>query len=452
MRTWSRLQAIALIVVMLLMSTGCVTQGHPARNELPTAADLGLPEQSLLAMPMRRQPVRGWRTGAATLGLDSKARIRYSPIHNIGDRAIFLAMSQEEGWVIGIDVSNGHRLFEPVGLGKHESAEALLNSACFANGPKMVACLRGGPEPDVRTHAWVIDTETGALVYEGPTDLKWSMPKADPAVQQLGDYLVATVDDQGVYGIGTHAELTWHVPGTGSVSFPEDDASDAPAPVLAVASRLGEPDVVFSLVDGKVLSPRMPAGEKARRAVVYPDGFAYQRERNYIDTGITFFDNAGREQGRLDGEAELLSASAVIPVARTDDADRILTITGKPLLELSNQKLMPYTRLAGTTLLVSTDEDHRLWRQYDLRTGDEAKTCNNEALWYSYIGSSGDDVVVTGGGRNTKALAQAIDLTTCENLWSMPGSTEAEAKDIWRVNTTLVLRVNNELSSLVPPD
>jgi len=77
-------------------------------------------------------------------------------------------------------------------------------------------------------------------------------------------------------------------------------------------------------------------------------------------------------------------------------------------------------------------------------------TCNNEALWYSYIGSSGD-IVLTGGGR-TPVLAQAIDLTTCETLWTLPGSTESEAKDLWRVNETPILRVNNQLSSLVSPD
>ncbi|MEW2479648.1 hypothetical protein AB0876_08635 [Mycobacterium sp. NPDC049093] len=447
--TRSRLTTATLVVLMLL-TAGCVVDGQPVRNKLPTAEELGLPEQARLAMPMQRQPVRGWRIGAATLGLDAKAHIRYSPIRNVGDRAIFLAMTTADWSVIGIDVSNGHKLFEPVRLGRHESAEGMLASACFANGPKMVVCLRGHTPQDAPTHAWVIDTDTGALLYDGPTDLRSSMPKADPAVQQLGDYLVATVDDRGVYGVGPRAELTWHVPGTGLVDFPTDDASDVPAPVLAVASRLREPDVVFSVADGKVLTPKVPAGEEVRRAVVYPDGFAYQRQLDYKDTGITFFDNAGTEKGQFDGAAELLSGSEVIPVARTADADRVLTMAGKPLLELSDPKLMPYTRLAGTTLLVSTDEDRRMWRQFDLRTGEEAKTCDNEALWYSYIGSSGD-VVVMGGGR-TLALAQAMDLTTCEILWTLPGSTDDEAKDLWRVNTTLVQRVNNELSSLVPPD
>ncbi|MGV0743294.1 hypothetical protein [Mycolicibacterium sp. XJ870] len=449
--SWSRLMAAVLVVAALLSSTGCVVDGRPVPDKLPTAAELGLPEQALLAMPMRSQPVSGWKIGAATLGLDPNAHIRYSPIGNIGDRAVFLAMTAQDWSVIGIDVSNGHKLFEPVRLGRHESAEAMLASACFANGPKMVVCLRGGTEPDAPTHAWVVDTDTGGLLYDGPTELNWSMPKADPAVQQLGDYLVATVDDQGVYGVGPHAELTWHVPGTGFVSFPKDDDRDVPAPALAVQSRLREPDVVFSLADGKILTPTVPAGEEIRRVAVYPGGFAYELRRGTTGAGVAFFDNEGHQQGRLDSEASLLTGSEVVPLAQTDTEDRVLTVAGKLLLELAKSKLMPYTRLAGTILLVSTDEDRRIWRQFDLSTGEEGNTCDNEALWYSYIGSSGD-VVVMGGGRNTRALAQAIDLATCETLWTLPGSTDSEAKDVWRVNTTLVLRVNNELSSLVPPD
>jgi len=35
---------------------------------------------------------------------------------NDGDRALFLAMTVQEAWVIGIDVGSGHKLFEPVWL------------------------------------------------------------------------------------------------------------------------------------------------------------------------------------------------------------------------------------------------------------------------------------------------------------------------------------------------
>lgn len=458
LRSWVRLIMAMVVVVALLTATACVIDGRPVRDEspptaeldLPTAAELGLPQQSLLADPMRRQPVPGWTISAAELGLDSKAQIRYSPIGNIGDRAMFLAMTAQDWSVIGIDVGSGKRLFEPVRLGRHESAEAMLASACYLNGPGMVLCLRDPTGTESVAHVWVIDTATGKLLYDGPTDLRIPPNKHHPTVHQLGDYLVATVADHGVHGIGRRADLTWHVPGDGLLSFPDDDDLDVAPPALAVQSRMREPDVVFSLSDGKVLTPSVPTGEEVGRAFVYPGGFAYELQRDpFTGTGIAFFDNEGRQQGRLDGEAHLLTGSEVTPMAQTDSADRVLTVAGKPLLELPKSKLMPSTRLAGTTLLVSTDEDHRIWQQFDLRTGSEGATCDSEELWYVYIGTSGD-VVITRGGR-TLGLAQAIDLTTCEILWTIPGSTDSEAKDIWRVNTTLVLRVNNELSSLVPP-
>jgi hypothetical protein len=53
-------------------------------------------------------------------------------------------------------------------------------------------------------------------------------------------------------------------------------------------------------------------------------------------------------------------------------------------------------------------------------------------------------------GRRTPA--EAYDLATCDKLWSLPGSTQGEAKDVWKVNTTLIQRSNDELSSLVAPN
>ncbi|UAK57899.1 hypothetical protein LTT02_20855 [Mycolicibacterium smegmatis] len=419
-------------------------------DDLPTADKLGLPQQSLLTEPMRRQPVPGWTVEAADLGLQTKDRIRFSPIGNDGDRALFLAMTVQEAWVIGIDVGSGHKLFEPVWLGNHGSAEALLATVCHLNGASMVLCLREDPLAKPPARAWVIDTATGELIYDGPTELRQSQTDGHPILQRLGDHLVALVDGQGVHGIGERAELTWHVIGTGSLTYPDDDSDVAP-PDLAVQSRLREPDVVFSVADGTVLTPAIPAGEQVRRAAVYPGGFAYELARDHsTGAGIAFFDDKGRQTGRLDGEAKLLTGSEALPMAQLANQDQILSVTGTPLLSLPKSTLLPYTRLAGTTLLVSTDEEHSAWQQFDLRSGDSGVTCNNEALWYSYIGSSGD-IVLTGGGR-TPVLAQAIDLTTCETLWTLPGSTESEAKDLWRVNETLILRVNNQLSSLVSPD
>jgi hypothetical protein len=39
------------------------------------------------------------------------------------------------------------------------------------------------------------------------------------------------------------------------------------------------------------------------------------------------------------------------------------------------------------------------------------------------------------------------DLATCDKLWSIPSSVQ----DVWRVNTTLIERINDEMFSLVAP-
>ena len=452
-----RAATAALLVIALPAITGCVTDGRPVRGEPPpatsnksgqSATELGLPEQFLLDIPLRRKPVPGWTHNAVDLGMRSGAGIRYSPIGNDENRGIFLANSAREWWVFGVDVADGSRLFEPVWLGPHDDAEAIMASACFLNGPTMAVCLRDDADAQRRNHAWVIDTRTGRLVYDGATGLTWKRDVGDPYVERVGQYLVATVNGVGVYGVGQQAELTWHVPGTGSMTFPLDDELDVAAPVVAVQSRLRGPDVVFSLTDGAVVTPQLAPGESVQRAVAYPGGFAAElRSGSSATVGIAFFDNDGRARSRVVGAAQLRSGSDILPVIQTDTDDRVLTIAGKPLLELSKSVLYPRTRLAGTTLLISTDEERRTWRQFELGTGHEGAVCDREELGYGYIGS-GEDVVVTSGSRSP---AEGVDLATCETLWALPGSTRTSTTEVWRVHTTLVHRVGDRLSALVAP-
>ena len=82
-----------------------------------------------------------------------------------------------------------------------------------------------------------------------------------------------------------------------------------------------------------------------------------------------------------------------------------------------------------------------------LEGGASGKTCEIESLGYSYIASHGQVAVLSGN----ETPAHGYDLTTCDKLWSLPGSTQSEAKDVWKVNTTLIQRVNDELFSLVAP-
>jgi hypothetical protein len=98
--------------------------------------------------------------------------------------------------------------------------------------------------------------------------------------------------------------------------------------------------------------------------------------------------------------------------------------------------------------LVSTDAEHRVWQQYDLRTGEAGKTCEGESLWTYYIASDGDVVVALDEG---DGLIHGVDLTTCDVLWSVPGSAPNEAKEVWKVHTTLIQRTDDKIFSLVAP-
>jgi hypothetical protein len=104
-------------------------------------------------------------------------------------------------------------------------------------------------------------------------------------------------------------------------------------------------------------------------------------------------------------------------------------------------------RLIGSRFYVATDADHRVWQQFDLSTGAAGKTCEGHSLGYQYIASDGEVAVAL----TDQTPAQGIDLATCDMLWSLPGSAPNEAKQVWKVNTTLVQRINDRLFSLVAP-
>lgn len=127
--------------------------------------------------------------------------------------------------------------------------------------------------------------------------------------------------------------------------------------------------------------------------------------------------------------------------------DRVFTLDGRQLLKLPPSVLRPWVRLIGTRLFVSTDPDNRTWQQFDLRTGEAGKTCEGDSLGAYYIASDGEVAVALGD----RTPAEGIDLTTCETLWSIAGSAPGEAKEVWKVNTTLVQRTDDRLFSLVAP-
>ena len=142
-----------------------------------------------------------------------------------------------------------------------------------------------------------------------------------------------------------------------------------------------------------------------------------------------------------------MTRSLDLPTVRSASSDRIFTIDGRRLLELPPSDPSPDARLIGSRFYISTDPDHRVWQQFDLATGKAGKTCEGDSLGYRYIASDGGVAVA----RSDRTPAQGIDLATCDILWSIPGSAPNEAKEVWKVNTTLVQRTDDRLFSLVAP-
>lgn len=134
-------------------------------------------------------------------------------------------------------------------------------------------------------------------------------------------------------------------------------------------------------------------------------------------------------------------------MTETESSDIVLTLDGRKLLEIPRAETMTYARLIGTKLFITTDQSQRNWRPYDLRTGASREMCNTDALGFNYIASDGNVAVAIGD----TTPAHAIDLQTCRPLWSIAGSTRTTVNEVWKVNTTLVQRTNDELFSLVAP-
>jgi hypothetical protein len=442
LRRW-RVPGVMLVVLAVALATvsfviGRKIEGQPQADSLP-----GIPIQQLLTSSMRQQPVPGWKLTVAQLGLPPGTVVR--PVGNVGDRGLFLGITDEGWWMMGIDVGTGQRLFGPVRLGPADNAS---DFNCFVNGPNMALCLRQHADPDAPARAWVVDTEGGKLIFDGTTDMRIAPSSNHPQLQQVGDYVVAEVSGEGIHGVGTHAELTWLVPGDGLLSsqFNQWSRDNSPSN-LAVQHSAGSVDVVFSVVDGAVLKPSVPQDQKLGRAIVYPGGFGYEYTTGDQLDRVAFFDTFGKELSRPELVGTLRIGSLDVPMVETESNDVVVTLDGRQLLELPKSVLMPYARLIGTKLFVTTDEEHGSWRQFDLRTGDAGNTCQGDTLGYQYIASDGEVAVAL----TADTPAQGVDLSSCDALWSVQESAPNEAQEVWKVDTTLVQRTDDTLFSLVAP-
>jgi hypothetical protein len=445
-RWWIVGAVLSVVGVAAVTPIVFLTAPKPTGQSQP-APPLGIPAQELLTSSMRKEPVPGWKTSSETLGFPPGTIPKV--IGNIGDNGYFLGITGTGWWLVGVDVSTGRRSFPPVELGRSDHA---LGFNCFVNGPTMVLCLRQDRDPAKPARAWVVDTERGTLMFDGASDLRLSTTRNQPLVEQRGNYAVATVNGEGVHGIGSRSELTWFVAGGGIIAQEKNWEHDAnPQPlVVQGGANSSTTDIVFSVADGRVVKPEVPPGARFGKAMVYPNGFGYEYSAtgDFFSDQVAFFDESGKTLSRPDFKGTILDGSREIPMVQTPSADMVLTLEGRKLLELPKSTAMPYTRPIGERLFIETGgERESSWRQYDLRTGASGKTCDIEGLGYYYIASDGAVAVLTGDGD----VARGFDLSTCDELWSLPGETQSEGKDVWRVNTTLVQRVNDELFSLVAP-
>lgn len=434
------------LFVIAAIVVGCTTDGHPAsETDGPHQVELDLPVQTLLTSSMTEQPIPGWTNTVAELELPAGTVVR--PIGNVGNRGVFLGITDEGWWLLGIDVSSGVRAFGPTRLGPAGDA---TDFNCFVNDPPMVLCVRQGPDLGEPSTAWVVDTNSGKVTYDGPTDLRVAQAQDQPRLEQIGDFAIATVRGKGVYGVGPRAELTWFVPGDGNLPTQfTTDVRDVTASELAIQGSGAHGDVVFSVIDGRVVKPDLPQGIQLGQAVVYPGGFGYEftPADDFTTERVAFFDDRGQKLSEPTSNGTLEIGSLDLPMVRTKSSRVVLTLDGQQILQLPVSFPAAEARLIGSRLYVSVDPDHQEWQQFDVRTGEAGQTCEGDSLGPYYIASDGEVAVAMGGD----GPARGVNLTTCDVLWTIPASASNEAKEVWRVHTTLIQRTNDQLFSLVAP-
>lgn len=416
---------------------------------------------------MREQPIPGWRTPVTALGLPDVAIFGTADapadsdpfIGSVGNHGYFLTSSpgtpDRRWWLIGLDVRTGNQLFSPVPI---EAGSRFPN--CFVNGPEFVLCLADAVHGyTTESTAWVVDARTGAVVFNGPTELH-TTPGSGVRVAQVGIYAVAHLDDEGIYGIGPRAETTWSVPHVGVTPTRWSGDSTPPALAAAADSAPGSDRmVVFSLVDGKTITPDLGEGRTPQTAVIYPGGFAIQAVaeiQSLTPDKLMFFDEAGNHVGEQEVSGNLSTISAVLPVIEGLPSSTVFGANGAGLAQFPDRQLGQHGRVIGHRLFAPESNWEgpvkvRKWRQFDLTTGQEGTTCR--ANMSGYLANDGRvGVFQTVRYEVTGATTFAMDLATCEKLWTMPVNPDSFHR-LWRIGDTLVELSDDgkELHSLVAP-
>jgi hypothetical protein len=436
----------ALVVVVVVAAAGAIGWWFTGGAEYWARSRWQAPKEALLSS-IKVRPVPGWKADIGALGLPPASKIttddtpwRPGPIIKTSDdRALLLARSPgtaaPQWWLTGVDVRDGRTLFRPVALNASAAAPA-----CFVNGAAVV-CIADDYHNAI---AWVIDGQSGQLTYTGPTNVHVVTNKLRAA--QFGNYLVAATKGEGLYGVGPHGDTTWFVPGAGVVSHHIGDVG------FQGGGREGLV-TMFSLRDGRVLTPEFPAGADMRSSGDFDGGFAAEFSEPHGESFIQFFDTVGRltNKKRIDGQRVGGTTGNVTAIVQSDgfgiygpSGDKLLDVSGEPPAGM---------QLIGTTLWVGKTGDANAagFQPYDLRTGDTGKPCAFELI-DGYLGTDGSVFVRSPWNQKSDDLAQAYDLATCDKVWAIP-RTVGSSGEVTRIGDTLVQLSDDgtELMSLVPP-
>jgi hypothetical protein len=375
------------------------------------------PRQALLS-PLLRPPTPGWRASIADLGLPADARINagkdsweYPVIKTTSSQTYLLASTPgppEQWWLAGIDGATGRPLFPAVPMG-----ETRQIPRCFPNGTDVVCISDHVVEPST---AWVIDGQSGGLIYTGPTELRLANG-AQPSVEWTPNYLVAMEKGIGAYGVGRHAEKTWHVPGYG-------DGLGLVADDIAFGGKGHGGVLMFSVKDGRQWSPRLPSDADFSAHYFFEGGFAGQFDSGSGHRFAQLFDSKGNPINgrRINGWLTAVTGN-LVEVLGLDDMLSIYDTHGRKLLEMPSSSPRN-TFLIGTKLWISdeTNSVHYKYRSHDISSGAIGKPCPLD--FSDYLGTDEAVIVRAPRGRAEAAsgqpLAQAYNLTTCEVAWTIP--------------------------------
>ena len=448
---------MGLVGIIVVATVVAIYWKHTSGETLSETGDANWqpPPQTFLASRMDVRPIPGWTARIADIGLPAGSNFATSAdaawsqplVGDQGPRAFLLAstpnVASSQWWLVGMDAHTGERLFAPVPLDA-----AAASPECFLNGLDAVLCLR---DSDQGGTAWVVDARSGAVTYSGPTDLQTSSGALH--VTQVGSYAVAETTGQGVFGIGPRAETTWFVPGDGQVNKRTSRATNVAPQALATQDSDDDQMSVFSLVDGKVISPELDAGLSPKSAVTYPGGFAVEvvaAQSGSIPDGVEFFDDAGKKLGRAEVSSFLSTSSTDIPIVASAPDSVVFSPAGRKLADISRFEPGDTALLIGPTLFAGGPSFDHDPQQYDLSTGTKGKAC--KVTLSNYVATDGKVGIFESGNPNVGLVTKALDLATCDTLWSIE-SPVGSFRAVWRIDTVLVQLSDDgtELTSLVAP-